>query len=448
MRRETISRRKFLQLSTLSATAAVLVACQVAAPAAPQAAQEGAAPGSAEAVEVLMFDRDLPHEVAYRKELADRFMQENPTIKVTVDTIPQGYQETLMARIAAGTAGDAFRHATHWGMSKYAARGLLQPLDEFVELDNYDLTVFFTGLLESNRYQGKLYGLPVNGHPGESGIYYSPELFAEAGIDEPNDTWTYDDYNAAMVALTKDLDGDGKTDPWGAWVAPWYEAALTPIDAHDGWPLNEDGTKANWTNPGTMAGVQWIVDVYNDLKTAIPLGPWDARQALWSSGKLGTALSGVWEMSVLGDITPEGKTLKLSTGPLGPTGRRGGFAGCNNFPIWASSKHPYETFQWIKFLSSKEVGIEGVSRLGEPGLRFDVWEDPIIAEDPLIIPHYELLKVVKPFPAPANGRDSEVLEATTPLLEGMYLAELTVEQGCEQLQAKVEEILAMEIPTA
>ena len=202
MNRELLSRRRFLQLSTLTSATAWLAACQVATP---QGASDAApTSGSSEVVEILMFDRDLPHEVAYRKELAERFMQDNPTIKVTVDTIPQGYQETLMARIAAGTAGDAFRHATHWGMSKYAARGLLQQLDEFVEIDNYDLSVFFTGLLESNRYQGKLYGLPVNGHPGESGIYYAPELFAEAGIDEPNDTWTYDDYNAAMVALTKD----------------------------------------------------------------------------------------------------------------------------------------------------------------------------------------------------------------------------------------------------
>lgn len=353
-----------------------------------------------------------------------------------------------MARIAAGTAGDSFRHATHWGMSKYAARGLLQPLDEFVTQDNYDLKVFFTGLLESNRYAGKLYGLPVNGHPGESGIYYAPELFAEAKIDEPNDTWTYDDYNAAMVALTKDLDGDGKTDQWGAVIWPWYEATLTPIDAHDGWPLSADGTKANWTNKGTMAGVQWLVKVFQELKTSIPNIPYDTRAALWSSGKLATCLSGVWEMSTMGDITPEGKTLKLSPGPLGPTGRRGGFAGCNNFPIWASSKHPYETFQWIKFLSTKEVGIEGVTKLGEPGLRFDVWEDPIIANNPLISPHYELLKLVKPFPAPINGRDSEVLEASTPLLEGMFIGELTVEEGCEQLQTKVQEILEMELPTA
>ena len=448
MNSEAISRRRFLQLSTLATATAWLAACQVAQPQTPQATQEGAPAANTEAVEVVMFDRDLPHEVTYRKELADRFMQENPNIKVTVDTIPQGYQETLMARIAAGTAGDAFRHATHWGMSKYAARGLLQPLDEFVELDDYDLSVFFPGALESNRYQGKLYALPVNGHAGESGIYYSPELFAEAGIAEPDDTWTYDDYDEAMVALTKDLDNDGKTDQWGAWVVTWYEASLTPIDAHGGWPLNEDGTQANWTNEGTMAGIQWIVDVYHDLKASVPSPTYDVKQQLWSSGKLGTALSGIWEMTTLGDITPEGRTLKLATGPIGPSGHRGGFAGCNNFPIWASSKHPYETFQWIKFLSSKEIGIEGVDRLGEPGLRYDVWEDPRIANDPLIIPHYELLQVVKPFPAPANGRDSEVLEATQPILEGMYLAELTVEQGCEQLQAKVQEILDMEVPTA
>ena len=70
-----------------------------------------------------MFDRNVVQDLEYRKELAERFNAEQEGIQVTVDVIPQGYDQTIMARIAGGTAGDAFRHASHFGMSKFTTRG-------------------------------------------------------------------------------------------------------------------------------------------------------------------------------------------------------------------------------------------------------------------------------------------------------------------------------------
>ena len=439
-----VSRRRFLQQVGLAGVGLSLAACAapVAAPQAP-ADDAGAAQPSGEVANVLMFDRNVVQDLEYRKELAGRFNEMHPEINVTVDVIPQGYEQTLMTRIAAGTAGDAFRHATHFGMSKFTNRGLLQALDDFVELDGYDLSVFLPGALESNRVRGSLYGLPVNGHAGHAGLYYAPEIFAEMGVSEPTDEWTYDDLSAALPELISDLDGDGKTDQWGTWIGAWYQANLTPISAHGGWPLNEDGTKANWEDPGTIAGMQWIADVYHEIEACPIMADSATKQQLWSSRKLATVVDGVWARAYLGDITPSGLTFKLAPGPIGPSGKRGGFAGVNNFPIWSASEHPYETFQWIKFLSSQEVGVEGIGRLGEPGLRFDVFEEPSVANDPMISPHFEVLKTVRPFPAPANGRDSEVIEATTPLLESMYLAEKSPEEGCQELQAKIQEILDM-----
>ena len=120
-------------------------------------------------------------DLEYRKELAERFNADQEGIQVTVDVIPQGYDQTIMARIAGGTAGDAFRHASHFGMSKYTTRGLLQELDEFVALDDYDLSVFIEGPLSSNRVNGKLFALPVNGHAGHAGLYFAARNFRGRG---------------------------------------------------------------------------------------------------------------------------------------------------------------------------------------------------------------------------------------------------------------------------
>lgn len=436
-----ISRRSFLRIVAGTGAVAAVTACVAPAPAAP--ADDAAAPAAPEMVEVLMFDRNVVQDLEYRKELAERFNAENENINVTVDVIPQGYDQTIMARIAGGTAGDAFRHASHFGMSKFTTRGLLQELDDFVDIDSYDLSVFVEGPLNSNRINGKLYALPVNGHAGHAGLYFAPEIFEAAGVELPTDEWTYDDLMAAAGQLTQDTDEDGKSDIWGIWFGAWYQANLTLISAHGGWPLSEDGATATWGEPGAIAGMQWIQDMYHEVEALPVMADSAAKNQLWSSGKLASALSGVWEGAYLGDVTPENLTFQLVPGPLGPTGVRGGFAGCNNFPIWSSSENPYETFQWIKYLSSKEVGVEGIGRIGEPGLRYDVFEDPQVASDPLIIPHFQVLQDVKPFPTPHNGRDSEVIQATAPLLEGMYLNELSAEEGCGRLAETIQEILDM-----
>jgi multiple sugar transport system substrate-binding protein len=401
-------------------------------------------PVPAEPVEILHYDRNIPQDLEFRKELAERFMAENPDIKVQIEVVPDGYAQSLLARIASGTAGDLYRYGTHYGMANFALRGLYYELDEFVTQDSYDLSIYFEGAIDACKVAGKLYALPVNGHPGWSGLYYLPEVFAEAGVDEPTDEWTYDDMTAAATQITADTTGDGKVDRYGLWVAMYYEATLTPIDAFGGWPMDSAGLKATYDDPNTIAGVQWIRDAMNNVGIVNP--SFDSRVELWASGKVGMVLSGIWEGAYLGDETPEGMTLKLAPGPIGPSGHRGGFLGANVFPIWRTSKHPYEAWQWMKFICSKEVGIENVARIGEPGLRKDVWEDPLLANDPEVAPHYELLKVVKPMPVPANGRLSEIADPVTQIYSNIFANEVGVEEGCAQIQATLQEILDKPLP--
>ena len=163
-----------------------------------------------------------------------------PTSRSQIEVVPDGYTQSLLARIASGTAGDLYRYGTHYGMANFALRGLYYELDEFVTQDGYDLGAYFEGAIDACKVGGKLYALPVNGHPGWSGLYYLPEVFAEAGVDEPTEEWTYDDMTAAATEITADTTGDGRTDRYGLWVAMYYEATLTPIDAFGGWPIDSD----------------------------------------------------------------------------------------------------------------------------------------------------------------------------------------------------------------
>jgi len=392
-------------------------------------------------VELLCYQRNIPQDVVWFKELAESFHEIHPDITVRIEITPDDYNATLQARIASGTAGDLGRNATSWGMTDFALRGLYYALDDYVERDAYDVNVHLASGLYGATADGKLYALPVYGHPGWSCIYYMPELFAEAGIGEPTYDWTYDDMTQAAIALTKDLDGDGKTDQYGIWLAPYWEATLTPMEAFGAWPMNEEGTTALYDDPKAIDAVRWIRDMMQSHKVALPNPSFDSRVELWSSGKVGMVLSGIWENVYLGDYTPEGKTMKLAPGPRGPSGRRGGYAGFNVWPIWRSSKYPDQAWEWMKYLCTKETGIEAFKRVGEPGCRHDVWEDPELTENPLCKPHGELMKTVRHMPIPANGRLREIANPMGQLLSAIWLDELTPEEGCARMQVELQQIL-------
>jgi multiple sugar transport system substrate-binding protein len=280
-----------------------------------------------------------------------------------------------------------------------------------------------------------------------SGLYFIPELFQEAGIDEPTNDWEYEDLIDAAVKLTKDLDGDGRTDQWGLWVPPWYESWMTPLRRHGGWPLSDGATESRWLEPETVAGIQFYHDLWYKYKVCPVDNSWAFKQDHIGSAKVGMLQSGLWESKYAGDLLPDGYTFKVVSGVKGPSGFRAGSMGVNFFPIWRSSKHPLEAWEFEKFICSKEVGVENIARIGEPGLRHDVWEDPRVKNDPMVSPHQILIEEAKRFPNPVNGRDSENLDFSNPILDGIRLGELTVEEGCAELHKKVSEVLAMDPPS-
>jgi len=271
------------------------------------------APAPKGPVTILFYERNIPQDITFRKELVTRFEKENPNIKIKLEVVPDDYGATLQARIAARTTGDMWRYGTHYGLANYALRGLLWPIDDSVAKDKYDTAPYFKGALDACKVAGKLYCLPVNGHPGWSGLYYLKEVFTEAGVPEPTADWTYDDMMQAAVKITKGP--EAKRDIYGMWLAPYYEAWLTPISAFGGWPMSEDGKKAQMDNEKTVAAMQYIVDAMQKQKVALPNPSFDSRVELWASSKVGMVLSGIWEGSYLGDQTPKGKTLKLAPAP-------------------------------------------------------------------------------------------------------------------------------------
>ncbi len=308
-----ISRRSFVKGGAAFIGAGVLAACG----ATPQAAQPTAAPAAGEAptaapavagAPVPALLRSGSGEEDFFNRAIDLFEKQNPTIKINRVFVPGGadYNTKLDLMVASGDPPAIYAPFSDRGYRYYAARGLSQPLDDFVARDKVDLNDFHPDGMKGCRWQGKLSALPLDLWPHV--LFYNKTLFKEAGVPnlstDWNDTsWTTDSYLELARKLTK-RNGDqvtqfGSDAYFNSWAAGWiFGGDFLPPDTY------ETGLVAEFagdTDPRVAASVQWAADLM--LKEKVAPTPGQAQQlqagapALFMSGKVAMSIGNIGSLS-------------------------------------------------------------------------------------------------------------------------------------------------------
>jgi multiple sugar transport system substrate-binding protein len=135
----------------------------------------------------------------YQKIIQD-FQAANPNIVVKYEVITQMFSENILASYAAGAAPDIFYVDSAWAPT-FISKGVLYPIGDKLPKDFIDQ--FYPFLLEPFKGpDGKIYGLPKDW--SVLSLFYNKKLFAQAGVPEPTDSWTWDDlFNAAKTIYQK-----------------------------------------------------------------------------------------------------------------------------------------------------------------------------------------------------------------------------------------------------
>jgi multiple sugar transport system substrate-binding protein len=161
-----------------------------------------------------------PEELEAFRNVISAFRDKEPGI--TVKLIEASDRDDLLARLATGFAAgdppDLFL-INYRFFGQFAAKGVLEPLqkrlDESKEFAEGD---FYEQALAPFRFRGALQCLPQN--ISSLVVYYNRDLFRKAGVAEPTADWSWKEMTDKAGALTKDVDGDGKTEQYGLGVEP------------------------------------------------------------------------------------------------------------------------------------------------------------------------------------------------------------------------------------
>ena len=258
-----------------------------------------------------------PEGLVIERSILGAFLESHPDVDVHVDSIPKNYQQKILATFAANSSPDVFL-VDSIDLAAYLEAGALLDLSPYCQLYSVDLSVFWPEAVTSFIRNDAIYGLPKDMTPLV--LYYNIDLLEKAHIDVPLETWTWDAFRKACLALTQDKDADGRTDQYGtlsAWEFwcwhPWIWSAGGDI-------LGPEGKRATGflDGPQTLSALQFLLNLDKVDGVAAPT---EVRESLggdvgaFLSGRIATAVGGHWWMTQLKTKMEDG-SMRVGIAPV------------------------------------------------------------------------------------------------------------------------------------
>jgi multiple sugar transport system substrate-binding protein len=249
-----------------------------------------------------------------------------------------------------------------------ASKGSLEPLDDYIARDGFDVADFVPRALKEQQYQGKTYAFPIALHTVM--LLYNKKLFTEAGISKPPTTTS--ELADAVVKLTK-VDAKGNLTQLGM-HQPGTQSGdyISLAYAFGGGWVDAQG-RPTPDNPGNLAAMHfWVDNVVKKYgadaikKFQSGYGEYASPQNPFFAGKVAMTTDGEWMPTFIKQYAP---TLEWGVAPLPyPDGKpelAGGTAlSSSNFFIPKNAQHKQEAWEFLKYLVSPPAMLEFTHALG------------------------------------------------------------------------------------
>ncbi|NOZ28383.1 MAG: sugar ABC transporter substrate-binding protein [Chloroflexi bacterium] len=367
--------RMFLMVTWLVISVLALGACQYQPPppaAAPAAEEAGAE--EEEVVTLLWAFWGSPQEAKTHQSVADAFMAEHPNIKIETMVEPwSDYFTKIQTLWASGDPSVIPDVLFLWPTPRYAAQGVLENLDPWIEKSGYDLSDYWPALLESAMWNGSVYGLPRD--IGLEVLYYRKDIFDEAGVAYPTEDWTWDDLVAAAEKLTI-VEPSGRVKRYALgmeggkyqlWVGQNYGSILDDM---------RNPSRCTLTEPAAMEAIQFFADLMNKnyaMRDA-NLSQAGGDTAVFLSGQVAMIIQNSSRVSAFNEA---GLDYDVQVVPIPKGGQRSASAGGAAWVMSAASDNKEAAWTFLSWLQSKDGGQRLYTESGEifPALKSVAYSD-------------------------------------------------------------------------
>jgi multiple sugar transport system substrate-binding protein len=343
-----------LALACLLASSTLLYGCSNSQPA--------SGSGSKEKVEITWLVRTDPNMIDWEKDMISGFQQANPNITIKLEQIPQAeIDQRLTTMISSGKVPDVW--SSNWansGFATYKKMGALLDLTPYVKKDADKLSTINKDIMNIYNIDGKIYGIPMLSIG--SFLFYNKDLFDKAGVPYPttnwNDTsWNFDKMLELAKKLTHDV-GDADKQVFGVLnsMSPNLQSWMFGGDFFkpEAYKTAVMGDPAVLSTLVNKDAIQFNVDLIQKYKVAPNQTTLDAVSAIgdpFLTGKVAMVINGGW-----GFWTYQSAKFKWGVAPIPYHDGRKIPLFVDPWNISAKSKHPTESWEFIKYLVDPSNG--------------------------------------------------------------------------------------------
>lgn len=358
--------------------------------------------------------------------------------KVWVEGVSTMDTQKLIVAMSGSEAPDVIS-ASNQQVIQYAANGLLTNLQEYVDAEKYDVSIYSSKSLEALTVDGQLLSLPFESYTIQ--MFYNKDLLAEAGYSEPPKT--VEEMYEMAVAATK-LDAEGNIDVLGYPLFPYASARQELIYAFGGRWWDEQGNLTP-QDEGVLASLNMNVK-YRSQYDMTKLDAFIAtantnrytEQDMFFAGKQLFRLDGSWLPTMMENY---GSTVNWGICLVPGTEANPELQGVSRFEatgncIPAMSAHKEAAWDFIKWFSGEDgAKIESLGTGNLPA-RKDLFNDPEITSQPGFADFTAALTLEKGIQYPVMEDFGEYTSMINTALDEVYAGVKTPEQAMADLAAQ------------
>jgi ABC-type glycerol-3-phosphate transport system substrate-binding protein len=359
-------------------------------------------------------------------------------------------KEKLIPDLSSGEGNGAYDVIVldkQW-VGEFVSADWLWSLEDYSARDNFDTSVYVPAMFDMmGEVNGTTYMLPFYNY--SSGLLYRTDIFenenykaeylAEFG-EELKVPETVEEYVKVAKNLTKDNDGDGEIDMYGA-IGQYYREIVQfeysiILFGLGGWYYDDDWN-ATVNNETGVQAAEYVLDLYQNAMPEAATGyGFEEQSNFMAQGNAAMMLTYSWMKAVLDnpETSSVAGNVAFTISP-GGHGAQGGWG----WAIPRSSPNPEAAWQFLSWVESPEIAIKR-GLLGAAPVRYDVFNDPdVLAKYPQNEVMLRVIEGAKPIPIIANS--SLVPEYVNLYVSEMLAGEKTPQEAMDALAEKLNEIV-------
>lgn len=277
------------------------------------------------------------------------------------------YWTLLEAGAQGGEMPDVFWMHSNESQRYMSNEILLDLTDKALDSELVDMSKYPEEIKELYTYDGKVYGIPKD--IDTIALWYNKTMFDEAGVDYPDETWTWDTVVENAKELTKE---DGSQYGIAIRNDNNQEAYYNIVYDMGGEIISDDKKTSGYDDPNTIKAMQYIEKLIQDgsmpsMETMSENNP----DILLKSGKSAMSFHGSWMVSTFKQEDYIKENCDCAVMPMdADSGRRVSIYNGLGWAAAANGDNTENAWKLIEYLGSEKAQ----QKQAELGITMSAWD--------------------------------------------------------------------------